>query len=424
MEIELGMPRGAGAVVAVRARAASSSSSSSGWVALYEGPPASDGAGGRRTARRWSPPVCRVHFAVAEVRIEFDTSVATGAPHGLSLDYLKVIGTRDLAAAALPTHDPTLLYVPHPEAAGADSFSFAASDCPGDHLRLSQPAEVSLNILERNDGPEAGGGRVSLLIGERKAVRLNASDVDDDNSQLAVHVVEYTSKFLQHISSLHVLRPSSGFLSGENITDFEAGEALATGASAESGPTTEPPTRVRRLKQADGISRDEPSFESNQRGSAEVAAAAAALLDEDYNDGDDSDAAAAPVDSEAYGGFWVVLSAPDYLDGELERTIYEENGAATRECAMGEFVYEVTDAEGLARNGTVKVELCSVDSFSVMDSETLLIIAVGSFSILMIAAFILVFHFAWKRFRQAAAARREQEERKVARVRTAIRSVR
>ncbi|MEO8216509.1 MAG: Ig-like domain-containing protein [Acidobacteriota bacterium] len=84
-------------------------------------------------------------------------SVATGPGHGT------LTGTL-----------PNLSYVPAPDYAGPDSFTFQAND----GLLSSSAATVSITLNPVNDPPVAGGQSVTTSEDSSKAITLTATDVD------------------------------------------------------------------------------------------------------------------------------------------------------------------------------------------------------------------------------------------------------
>ena len=83
----------------------------------------------------WAPTICRTHSLASKLRIEIDTSAETGIDSWNYVDYIKVFGATKLQGAALPASQRAVVYVPDEHANGKDSFTFSATDCPGDLFR-------------------------------------------------------------------------------------------------------------------------------------------------------------------------------------------------------------------------------------------------------------------------------------------------
>ena len=126
------------------------------WLPLYTGTPLHELAAGQSSQFwEWSPEVCQLNFKSNEIRVEIDTSMETGIFVGL-VDYIKVHGTSEQQDAAIPFvvgANVTLTYQATSFLSGSDSFTYAASDCPGQPLRMSAPATVEVNIINSNDAP-------------------------------------------------------------------------------------------------------------------------------------------------------------------------------------------------------------------------------------------------------------------------------
>ena len=91
LSIEVGMPRGMGAVVSIRVRPTGSSE----WLSIYEGDAfvaSSQQHARARRYMRWAPPVCRPQRRISEVRLELDTTSETGIADWNYIDYVLMIG--------------------------------------------------------------------------------------------------------------------------------------------------------------------------------------------------------------------------------------------------------------------------------------------------------------------------------------------
>ena len=127
------------------------------WLPLYTGTPLHKLGTEQGTQYwKWSPDVCQLNFKTDEIKVEIDTSRETGTLVSV-VDYVKVIGTSEQQSAALPFvvgANNSLVYQVDPFWSGSDSFTYAASDCPGQPSRLSAPATVDLSITPVNHAPK------------------------------------------------------------------------------------------------------------------------------------------------------------------------------------------------------------------------------------------------------------------------------
>jgi len=100
MQVEVGMPRGMGHIVSIKLR----DPAGGRWYSLYAGAPLT-GLSASETRRywRWAPDVCRPHFKSAQLRLEVDTSSATGFGDWTYIDYVQVFGSASIQDAALPS---------------------------------------------------------------------------------------------------------------------------------------------------------------------------------------------------------------------------------------------------------------------------------------------------------------------------------
>ena len=140
-----------GGVVAIRVKTPQGN-----WLPLYTGTPLLEEAGQKTQFWEWSPEVCRLNFKSNEIRIEVDTSVETGILAESVFDYVKVFGSNDQQLASIPFvigANTTLVYQATAFQSGMDSFTYAASDCPGNRLRMSAPATITLTITAQNNAP-------------------------------------------------------------------------------------------------------------------------------------------------------------------------------------------------------------------------------------------------------------------------------
>jgi hypothetical protein len=187
--VELGSPRGMGAIVAISARQAASSD----WLPLYADKPLL-GQYREHTRQkrywRWSAPqMCRPHVLISELRLEFDTSAETGVDDWNYLDYVKVYGSETLRSGQIPNGMTHIIYVPEADAVGSDVFTFQAADCPGVRLRHSEVASVSLTIVPVNDAPKSEATIVTLPFGQSSILfQLPVNDADGSPETLTAEI--------------------------------------------------------------------------------------------------------------------------------------------------------------------------------------------------------------------------------------------
>ena len=200
--VVIGMSRGTGSVVAIRARDPSKAEGSGEeWVRMYAAQPLlHDAAKQRETGGRywkWAPNVCRMHFLTDTIRIEVDTSKETGVGDWNYIDAIEVLGSTTIQDASLRQQDGAgspgatgsrnsnmvsknikMVYVPYANAHGDDSFQYEATDCTGDIFRVSEPGLISISIDPVNDVP--------ALVVSSLSAETNADEVLD----FAVHVAD------------------------------------------------------------------------------------------------------------------------------------------------------------------------------------------------------------------------------------------
>ena len=154
------------------------------WLPLYTGTPLHKlGAEQGTQYWKWSPEVCQLNFKSNEIRVFIDTSLETGILVSV-VDYVRVIGTSEQQVAAIPFAvgaNTSLIYQANSYATGSDSFTYAASDCPGQALRMSAPATVKLTIINSNDTPNWPWGGLdgeAHFVDTQNTVQLFAFDQD------------------------------------------------------------------------------------------------------------------------------------------------------------------------------------------------------------------------------------------------------
>lgn len=239
--VEIGMPRGMGHVVAIRAW----DPTALAWVALYTGDADLEVAAAYAETReyyRWAPDTCRVHFRVTHLRIEVDTSVETGIADWNYIDYVRVYGSLgDIQSAALRTGVNKVVYVPDADEYGADAFSFHATDCPGSLLRSSAESVVAIAIGAVNDAPAAVTQTIDVSVDTTTTLTvLGVTDVDSSSLLYTVSSVPSDVTLTDGAGAAVVAGTT---LSGGELTVFSAvcgGHAVAFSVSdgALSGSAT------------------------------------------------------------------------------------------------------------------------------------------------------------------------------------------
>jgi len=185
--LELGSPRGMGMVVSIKAY-----NPTAGWTTLYSSSALTTEAAQYTAASRywsWQPDLCRAHFNVTDLRIEIDTSSVTGVADWNYIDYVRVYGSNELQAAALVSGDTSVVYVPDANANGADSFTYQASDCPGDLFRSSAAGTISFDITPVNDVPAPTPSVFTVAVDIEENVTLVAIDADNPPEAPAANLI-------------------------------------------------------------------------------------------------------------------------------------------------------------------------------------------------------------------------------------------
>ena len=207
----IGMPRGAGAIVGIKAKDTKAEPGSSGeWVSLYQGAPLTGvflhQLEDRGANWNWAPTLCRTDFKTDTIRIEMDTSSLTtsaGASEWHYIDYVEVLGSRSIQTSAIPQgsfsqrgvyalESLRVLYVPDTHANGDDFFEYQASDCAGDAFRASQTGVVSFSIAPVNDVPLPVMSNLSLTAGIERSTTVSelVSDVETRVNDLVFFITE------------------------------------------------------------------------------------------------------------------------------------------------------------------------------------------------------------------------------------------
>jgi hypothetical protein len=229
--IEIGEPRGMGSIVRIKAfhpleRA---------YFTIWESP---DAEGDptiqyryqqRNEYRVFRPdPICQSTFKTDTLRIEMDTRRVTDWNE---LDYVQLTGSLALPHAALPYGISEVIYVPNPDACGADAFSYTISDCPFDPRRQPIPATVSVSITPVNDAPVARDLTIDLISQNgTKFARVDlaklATDVDRDELIYSVSYIRGDVTASLEGSTLIIHAPGAD-------RDFEIGYAVTDTSDAK-----------------------------------------------------------------------------------------------------------------------------------------------------------------------------------------------
>ena len=93
------------------------------------------------------------------------------------------------------THSVHVLYVPHENANGRDSFEYQANDCPGDIFRSSESGVVSFEIAPVNDAPTLRKREVDITA--RAAHVLDFGGSSQDAAQHLLNDVETPVSLLE-----------------------------------------------------------------------------------------------------------------------------------------------------------------------------------------------------------------------------------
>ena len=102
-----------------------------------------------------------MNFKASHIRIDVDTSVETGMLAENEFNYVKIIGASEQQLAAIPFvvgANTSVVYQAKAFESGTDSFTYAASDCPGNRLRMSAPATITLTVAPKDNAPSPDKG--------------------------------------------------------------------------------------------------------------------------------------------------------------------------------------------------------------------------------------------------------------------------
>jgi hypothetical protein len=155
--VYVGQPAGGGAIVGVKVF----DNATGSWIAMYQGAPQREKFRAAAASRRYftfDENACSLPFRTNRVRVELDTSSATGIAGWNFIDYVQLVGSIELPSSVLRAADAPevgdrLLYVPHADESGADSFSFHTTDCLGDPSRFTATRRFHLSVAPTRDLP-------------------------------------------------------------------------------------------------------------------------------------------------------------------------------------------------------------------------------------------------------------------------------
>lgn len=223
--VEVGAPRGMGMVTGIQVKQGDK------WISLYSDAALQNVAREYQTTKTywsWSPSICRTHFKTRDIRIEIDTSKETGIADWNYIDYVLIIGSPSLQAAALESGTTSIFYVPFPDKNGFDSFDFSSTDCPGSLFRYSDPSTISINILPVNDLPTANEEReISsvqyLLLGQR-SMNFSFPAVDVDSPSVTLRLLQLPT--IGRIESLQVQPGDVVRADAEYVFTFDDADAI------------------------------------------------------------------------------------------------------------------------------------------------------------------------------------------------------
>jgi hypothetical protein len=222
-----------GGVVAIRIKTPQGS-----WLPLYTGTPLLDEADQKRQFWKWSPEVCRLNFKSSEIRIEVDTSVETGILAESVFDYVTVYGASDQQLAAIPFvvgANTSIVYQARMFLSGMDSFTYAASDCPGNRLRMSAPATTTLMIMPNDNAPYSDKGPYDSYLKKQfevdtlSTVNLNGLDYDQSPAWMLGNGTTFAVTKLPEAANLTTVACPSWYAQVGKLCPHEAGVPIEEG---------------------------------------------------------------------------------------------------------------------------------------------------------------------------------------------------
>ena len=94
-----------------------------------------------------TPDICQTPFFTNHIRYEIDTR---DVPNWSEYDYFELQGLSAIDASMVRWYGKAkwdVIYVPHKDASGLDSFTYSATDCPGTQTLSIHPLTPSQYIL-------------------------------------------------------------------------------------------------------------------------------------------------------------------------------------------------------------------------------------------------------------------------------------
>lgn len=198
----IGMPRGMGSVVGVKAW----DNLTSSWQTVFSGDADADFERYMQLTKQYDDfepnPLCNTMYTTRRVRIELDTVTVSDWNE---IDYVELIGatTKQDAALRVDNGVAKFVYTPSKDFAGVDKFTVKFCDC-GDK-RCSYDVTVDINIENVNDAPEVPEGITMVAseceLGGAYTFDLPASDADYNET------LTYTIASFPDCSVFQLLQP-------------------------------------------------------------------------------------------------------------------------------------------------------------------------------------------------------------------------
>lgn len=230
---------------------------------------------------------------------------------------------------------PNLIYTPHPNLHGTDSFSFRANDGTVN----SNTATVSITITAVNDAPVATAQLVTTAADQAVAIALSATDADGD--PLTFRLVSSPIKGRLSGSAPNLTYTPYPDASGSDSFSFRANDGKLDSNTATVSITItapEKPENAAPVFQSAGISR-----ESGKTDTAYTAASLAGTATDP--DGD------AVSYAKIAGPEWLLVSA----DGGLSGTPPQEAAG------LNTFTIRASDPQGASADAILEIEIQSGD---------------------------------------------------------------
>jgi VCBS repeat-containing protein len=228
---------------------------------------------------------------------------------------------------------PNLIYTPHPNLHGTDSFSFRANDGTVN----SNTATVSITITAVNDAPVAAAQLVTTAADQAVAIALSATDVDGD--PLTFRLVSTPIKGRLSGSAPNLTYTPYPDASGSDSFSFRANDGKLDSNTATVSITITAPEKAENAApvfQSAGISR-----ESGKTDTAYTAASLAGTATDP--DGD------AVSYAKIAGPEWLLVSA----DGGLSGTPPQEAAG------LNTFTIRASDPQGASADAILEIEIQS-----------------------------------------------------------------